>query len=251
MPWICKNCATSNPDGSGRCFVCDAVREYEETAEVSSQQNPPTRGAGTRSRGTRARASTSTSSSASTSSSTSTRTTSSASTRSSTSTTSSTSTSSSESVTVSSEMRGKLFKARMCVSYSVICAAIFCGLVEQLRSWEIFQWIVGLGGGCVLLLWAICICTNSVGHFVVNPKSHWGLIILGVGILINTVLYYTINEGYKVVFMWFMAYCIIGGIILMRWAFTEGKKKISRIAIAETIVAILLLGSSPLIALIL
>ena len=139
----------------------------------------------------------------------------------------------------------------MWVSYSVICAAIFCGLVEQLRSWEVFQWLIGLGGGCVLLLWAICICTNSVGYFEVTPKSDWGLIILGAGILVNTVLYYTINEVYKVVFVWLMAYCILGGIILMRWALTDGKKKISRLAIAETIVAILLLASSPLIALIL
>ncbi len=275
MAWVCKICSTNNPDSTDVCFVCDAERDKSAPVKESTgtaarrkkSASSSTRASTSSTRGGRTSrtstasttASTSTSSMAastrkrgtgmrSTAESTASRSERRASKRSSARERSDTSTRGYSSYREErardeareAKFRENLINARMAIVFTTAFASVICGLAEQLKNWQVFEWIVGIGCGCVLLFWAMCICTNSIGYFKVKPKKWWTLTSLGLGIIVNALLFLTV-ERFLVVFIWWSLYAAAGGVLTVRWAFKNGYKGILWTAIAETAAAVFLL----------
>jgi hypothetical protein len=123
----------------------------------------------------------------------------------------------------------------MAIVFATIFASVICGLVKLLKNWQVFEWIVAIGVGAVLLFWAICICTNNIGYFKVKPKKWRSVVMLALGMLFVYVLRATGGAEALVVVTWWSLYIIAGGVLTIRWAYKNNYQLILGMSIVETI----------------
>ena len=278
MPWVCTICGTNNPDNEDICFVCDSERSREREEKSSSAQPIASTSRNKKAQNTtpvkKTSSSTKKKSSAKKTSSTK-RTTGSSKKKSATRRTTEESSSTTETTRKkgagtrsrtreSSISRGSaasaasreerlheeeralklqesLINARSAITFAVVFASVICGLTKQLKNWAVFEWIVGIGCGAILLFWAICICANSIGYFKIKPKEWLCLPLLGVGLALNITLYLAVGSTFLVPYLWWAVYAVAGGVLSIRHL--KGKGKITfGISIAETALAVLLIA---------
>lgn len=267
MPWVCRICGTNNPDDEGTCFICDAecpcekvekpvstqqttTATTDETAKSTASVKVSSSTTETTRRREAGKSSSSTRSTDTTSTATETTRRRGAGTRSRTSerriSRGSTSAAMSREERLREEMRvlklqESLINARSAITFAVVFASVICGLTKQLKNWAVFEWIVGIGCGAILLFWAICICANSIGYFKIKPKEWLCLPLLGVGLALNSTLYLAVGSAFLVPYLWWAVYAVVGGILSMRHL--KGKDTITfGISIAEMALAVLLIA---------
>ena len=109
----------------------------------------------------------------------------------------------------------------VCVTVGAIIAIVL-GLVifEKRIPWNVWQWIIGVGGGIVLALIVVVILSFLDDEFCIEYYAS-GTIVVYLLSITNFVVQCLLGDAYRIIFICYSAIFIIGGIIFAISAFSD------------------------------
>ena len=105
--------------------------------------------------------------------------------------------------------------------------------------WTVWQWLIGIIGGIFLLIISVCVVSWFDFELIIN-YCVLGTWLLGIIIVINFVLALCLKGNYKIMFVFFSVFEIMGGIVLATMSSVDLEDKWFVAQVVEILATVLL-----------